>query len=220
MIFDAKNISVAAGGRTLLEGVELRMDKGDLFVLSGQSGAGKTTLLRVLAWLDLPQAGEIEFEGKSPLEWGVNNYRRKVVYVSQRAAMMDESVENNLRRVFRYASAGKGFDRDRAVSLLEKLGVEPERMGQDARSLSEGQQQRVSLARALMLEPEILLLDEPTGSLDPDTVGMVEEYLVGEVAKRSFAILVVSHDPGQAGRLGAKKIELASWLVSNGGGGA
>jgi ABC-type iron transport system FetAB ATPase subunit len=214
-LFEASDITVAAGGRVLASGVSLTLAPGDLVALTGPSGSGKTTLLRALSALDDPAAGSVRLEGRTPAEWGYPAYRRRVVHVAQQPALAaDATVEDALHLPFTFASAGgdgAAYDSLAAADLLERLGVGAERLGQRARSLSVGQQQRVCLARALLLRPLVLLLDEPTSALDWDSVAAVEELITEEARTRGLAALIVTHDPAQAARWCPRALDLAAF---------
>lgn len=203
--------AVAAGKRRLLEGLDLTLDPGQLLGIIGPSGCGKTTLLRAVAGLIDPAHGEVRFNGTPPGAEGWPNYRRHVVLLDQRPALLDATVEENLARPFTYRSARGGFPRSRAMDLLQRAGIDPGRLSQGARSLSVGQQQRVSLVRALLLDPAVLLLDEPTGALDEDSVAAVETLLREESQRTPFGALLVTHDKSLAARLCDPCIDLGDY---------
>ena len=126
-------------------------------------------------------------------------FRRKVVLVSQKPALLALTVEDNLRRPFLYkAAAQMPFPAEAARQLLGEMGVGESCWEQDALTLSVGQQQRVSLIRALLLEPPVLCLDEPTSALDPDSAGRVQALISRLAAERGLAALIVTHSPEQA----------------------
>lgn len=192
------NLGVAAGGRPLLSGITFDLSAGELVALTGPSGCGKSTLLRALCALDDPTEGEVTLENQTPQQWGYPAFRRRVMLVDQRPILFDAPLEANLRRPFLYRSATEAFPLERAVTLLERVGLEAARLSQNARSLSIGQQQRASLVRALLLEPQVFLLDEPTSALDGEAVGEVEALIREELTRRGAAALVVTHSTRQA----------------------
>ncbi len=202
-------LSVAAGGTTLLRGVSLHLAAGDVVALSGPSGLGKSRLLRALCGLDTHEAGDVRLDGRPPASWGWPAWRRVVSLVQQRAVMLPGSVADNLRLAFQWQSAcGASFDVGTARQLLSDLGLPASLWGDEARRLSLGQAQRVALARALLTSPRVLLLDEPTASLDPASARRVEGA-VRRACAAGAAALVVSHDPDQGGRLGAETLDLS-----------
>lgn len=211
-MLSVKDFSVSAGGRTLFSRFSITLEPGERVALCGPSGSGKTTLLRAVAGLIDPLSGSISIDGVSPEESGWPEFRRRVVLVDQRPVLLPGSVELNLSLPFTYRTAGEySFPRDEAVSLLETFGVSSARFSQDARSLSQGQQQRVCLVRAFLLKPRVLLLDEPTSALDPEAVSSVEGSLTGETEKRGLAALVVTHSTSQAGRLCHRTVDLTDF---------
>ena len=206
--FRAQDLTVGVAGKPLLEGLTIALQAGDIVALRGRSGLGKTTLLRTLAGLVPALAGQLSLGGKSPEEHGWPAFRRRVGYLSQRTALIEGSVADNLALPFRYRSAsGATLDEDRARDLLARVGLDgTEIWHRRARDLSEGEKQRVCFVRALLVEPDVLLLDEPTSALDPaSTVALESE--IADLLERA-AVLLVSHDPAQSDRLGARVVDL------------
>jgi putative ABC transport system ATP-binding protein len=208
-LLELRGIAVSAGNKILASGISITLEKGEMVALCGPSGCGKTTLLRSVAGLVDPAEGGLLLDGASPEELGWPVFRRRVVLVDQRPVLLPGSVEENLVLPFTYSvSKGRGFPREEALTLLEAFGVSGERMAQEARSLSQGQQQRVCLARAFLLKPDVLLLDEPTSALDPEAVSSVEGTLATETRRRGLSALIVTHDREQARRLCDRAIDL------------
>ena len=203
-LLQLRELAIGIGGRRLGAGLSLQLDEGEVVAVGGPSGGGKTTLLRTVAGLIDPLEGALLLRGESPDAIGWPRYRRRVSYLSQRPTLLDISVRDNLARPFRYGCAGGAFDHRVASRLLTELQLDEKVLEQRARTLSEGQKQRVSLLRALLVEPEVLLLDEPTSALDPDNVAAVEQLL----ARFEGAILLVSHDPAQVERLASGSISI------------
>lgn len=192
------DLSVAAGGQTLLSHINIELRAGELVALSGPSGCGKTTLLRAICALDDSVSGEVKLKNQTPAQWGFPDFRRRVLLVDQRPLLFDATVEANLRRPFSYRSAREAFPHTRALELLQRLGIDSRRITQNARLLSVGEQQRVCLIRALLLDPDVLLLDEPTSALDGHAVADVETLIREYLAERGAAAFVVTHSPQQA----------------------
>ncbi len=210
-IFTVRQLGVAAGGVPLLQNVNFDLRATELVALTGPSGAGKTTLLRALCGLDDPTSGEVKLEDQTPQQWGYTEFRRRVLLVDQRPVLFDASLEANLRRPFSYQSARGEFPLERAVWLLERVGLDAARLPQNARSLSIGQQQRASLVRALLLEPQVFLLDEPTSALDGEAVAEVEVLIREDLATRGAAGLVVTHSRAQAQTWCDRELDVAVW---------
>ncbi len=200
-LLEVENLAIAPAGTALLEDISFKLLPGEMLALSGPSGCGKSSLLRVIAGLDDAAGGYIRHRGLSPDDIGLPRFRRKVVYVHQRPVMLDSSVEENLRRPLRHRAVDLQFDRYLAGGLLKELELNSGLLDQSARSLSIGEQQRVSMVRALLVQPEVLLLDEPTSALDEVSRSAVETLLKRICAEREMAAVVVTHDRQQAERL-------------------
>jgi ABC-type Fe3+/spermidine/putrescine transport system ATPase subunit len=211
-VLELEGLSVEAEGHCLLRDVSLTLEHGELLALTGPSGCGKTTLLRSVAGIIDPAAGQVTLLGLPAGDHGWPAYRRRVIYVSQRPVMFEASVRENLARPFGYSSsAGVVFPEQRAAKLLELLGVGGERMDQQARSLSVGQQLRVSFVRALLLDPVVLLLDEPASALDEVSAGMLREQLAFEVEARGLSALLVTHDRSEASQWCHRRVDLREY---------
>ncbi|MEZ4268644.1 MAG: ATP-binding cassette domain-containing protein [Myxococcota bacterium] len=205
----ARGLALAAGGRTLLSGLDLHVAPGERVALLGPSGVGKTTLLRTLATLVDPAAGALTLDGQPPGALGHPAWRRRVVMVAQVPAFHDLTVAAALARPFAFRAATAPFPEARARDLLAQTGLDPAAVfTQRARTLSVGQQQRVALVRALLVAPDLLLLDEPTSGLDAATTARVESLLAETPA---LSQLIVTHDPAQAARVATRVVDLAPY---------
>jgi tungstate transport system ATP-binding protein len=186
------------GERTVLSVDRLDVPRSEVLALLGPTGAGKSTLLRILAGLEPPKAGEVSFAG---LAFGRGNVPvevlRRITLVFQRPLLLAGSVRSNIEYPSRLRGSRDG--KEKMHRLLERLRLF-DLQGRAARTLSGGETQLAALARALMIEPEVLLLDEPTANLDPARVALVEE-VVGEYQRRSGATVVwATHNMFQARR--------------------
>lgn len=204
------------GGTWLLRGVSLAVAPGERVAVTGPSGAGKSLLLRALALLDPVDEGEVRWRGDPVAPEAVPEFRSRVQYLHQRPAVFDGSVEANLRRPFELAiHADRSFDREAAASILSELGREPRFLDRDTSDLSGGEAQLVAFLRAVQLEPDALLLDEPTTALDPEATEtierLVERWFDGRAGERAF--VWVSHDAEQSGRMTERALELAGGEV-------
>jgi putative ABC transport system ATP-binding protein len=174
--------------------------------LLGPSGSGKSTLLRLLNRLADPDAGSVRFHGTDVRELDPLELRRRVGLVPQLPAPVPGSVADNIR--FGPRLEGREADPEGPVRLA---GLDPSFLDRDASRLSVGEQQRVMLARALALEPEVLLLDEPTASLDPTATAAVEDALRG---LHGVSLVLVTHSRDQADRLTKRTIKLRDGRVT------
>ena len=179
-------------GARLIDGVDLRLEDPGVTVVMGPNGAGKSLLLRLMHGLLEPTAGRVRWNGAAVDE----AVRRRQALVFQRPVLLRRSVRANIEFVLRLRP---GREPQPAMHWLEHVGL-ADRAEQPARRLSGGEQQRLAMARALALEPEVLLMDEPTASLDPASVATIEA-LVGEARQAGTKVVFVTHDIGQARRL-------------------
>lgn len=209
-LLTATDLRIVAGGRILADRVSLKLHAGERLALVGPSGCGKTTLLRTIAALSPVVRGKIVLRGQPPAAHGWPTYRRHVVYVQQRPAMLDASVGANLRRPFQYAANRREYPPDRARQLLETVRLDPAIRSEPARRLSVGEQQRVALVRALLIEPEVLLLDEPTAALDGSASDAVADLLADQSRARGLAMIVATHDTALAARLCPRQVDFAA----------
>jgi len=208
-----EKLSVAAGGVALLRRVSASVERGEVLGITGPSGCGKSTLLRTVSGLVDETEGGVLYKGQTRSAYGWPRYRREVVLVGQQPMLFDDTVEANLLRPFSYRSAAlKEAPMDEARSLMERLAVGPERLGQSALSLSVGQQLRLCLIRALILEPRVVLLDEPASALDNVRAELVWD-LVREKAAQGLSALMVTHDEEQAKRWCDRVMDLREFVV-------
>jgi putative ABC transport system ATP-binding protein len=194
-------VAFARDGRKVLNRLDLKLPRGSTALL-GQSGSGKSTLLRLLNRLADPDEGTVRFEGQDVRSFDVLELRRRACLVPQLPAPLPGSVAHNVR----YGPSLRGDEVDPGPSL-EQAGLDAGYAERDASRLSVGEQQRVMLARALALRPEVLLLDEPTSALDERARAGVEATLL-ELARGGLSMVVVTHDRGQAERLAHRVVEM------------
>lgn len=188
-------------GTLLLQPLQFTLAAGERLAITGPSGSGKSVLLRTLALLDAPHAGEVHWQGAAVTAAHITAYRSQVCYIAQQPALLDGNVEYNLRYPYSLkVHATACFQRDAALQLLAKAGKPAGFLGKQASELSGGESQVLALVRALQLNPQVLLLDEPTAALDPDSARQVEA-LVDAWFDASRALIWVSHDPAQAQRV-------------------
>jgi ABC-type methionine transport system ATPase subunit len=221
-LFALAGVRQERGGRLVLDQIDLELPAGEVIALVGPSGAGKTSLLRLLDRLDDPIAGEVRFRGARLDAIPVRELRRRVGFVFQAPTMLAGTVAANLG-VARELGASPSRHRagpadDEAIAhALSLAGLDASYAERGAAGLSGGEQQRVSIARALMTRPEVLLLDEPTAALDPE----VAERLMATVARLSreagLGIVMVTHRLAEARQASTYAVMLESGRVVEAG---
>ena len=178
----------------------LEIRRGETLTIVGPNGAGKSTLLLALARLLKPSHGDILYEGRSLKQWNELEYRRRISIVFQSPLLIDMTVEQNVALGLKFRGMAKEETRERAGKWMKQLGVESlakRRAGQ----LSGGEAQRVSLARAFVLEPELLLLDEPFAALDPPTHAKLLDDLSLILQKDHRTAVFVTHNLSEAAKI-------------------
>ena len=199
------DLHFAVGGVEILRGIDAAMPGERITSIVGPSGAGKSTLLRAINRLVEPTAGEIYLDGRTTSGLDPLKLRRRVGMVFQLPALFGDTVEDAV--LYGARLARRDADAGRLLEMAGLVGLNRER---DPRGLSVGEQQRVSIARALALEPEVLLMDEPTSALDEAARSKIED-LVKELKNRlGLTIVMVSHDIGQVERIADHIVLLAA----------
>jgi putative ABC transport system ATP-binding protein len=200
----------------LLHPTDFALRAGERAVLTGPSGSGKSVFLRSLALLDPLEGGTVRWHGELVTRAHVVHYRRHIAYLRQRPALLDGSVEDNLRYPYTLAVyRDVQFDAQRARTLFAAAGRSGDFLARPASELSGGEAQIAALVRVLQLDPQALLLDEPTASLDPESAHAVEALVTGwfEQASTARATVWVSHDPGQAERVGKRHLIMRAGVL-------
>ena len=204
------DVHVVRGGVTVLAGITASVLPGRCTALAGPSGAGKSTLLRLLDRLEEPTSGSVLLHGRPLPSYDVLEVRRRVGLVQQAPVLLGETVLSDLR------TGQPSLTEDQARELLGRVGLEDQALDRQTGSLSGGEAQRLCLARALAVGPEVLLLDEPTSALDAVAAKSVERVVRSLVAEGLTAVLV-SHDLRQAKRLADDVIVLRAGRVDEAG---
>jgi putative ABC transport system ATP-binding protein len=200
VLFELERVSLRRGGAPVLRELSARLPAG-ASCLAGPSGSGKSTVLRLLDRLADPESGVVRYQGQDVRDRDPLALRREVGLVPQLPALLAGTVEKNIR------FAAELGDREPDVPrLLELAGLDASFAERDGARLSVGEQQRAMLARALALEPRVLLLDEPTSALDARARAAVEATLRDLRRRLDISLVLVTHDLGQARRM-------SDWLV-------
>ena len=200
-------ISYRVGDRALLKDITLTIEAGPKTVILGPNGAGKSLLLRLCHGLIGPTGGSVRWLGG-----GSRRARARQAMVFQKPVMLRRSLRANIAYGLKLQGMGRQQRQNRVDEALERTGL-ADRADQQAPSLSVGEQQRLALARAWALEPEILFLDEPTASLDPGATAAVES-IVDQIHREGTKIVMTTHDLAQARRIADEVIFLHAGRVA------
>lgn len=199
-MLQVRRLKVRRAGTLVLEIESLEVLAGEVLALVGPNGAGKTTVLLALAQLLGHQEGEIFFAGRPLQAWSKLEYRRKISIVFQNPMLLDMSVADNVGMGLKFRGVPREQVRQRVRQWLQRLGIEA-LAGRRAVELSGGEAQRVSLARAFVLEPELLFLDEPFPGLDPPARTRLLDDLAGLLAEDHRTAILVTHNLKEAAHL-------------------
>jgi putative ABC transport system ATP-binding protein len=198
------------GDNWIWRGVGIELRAGEQLALVGPTGSGKSLLLRCLASLDAADVGDLAFEARPPTEWTFPEYRARVVYLHQRPALWEGTVEDNLRAVFKLtAHHAQEYDRPAAVDWLAAFDRGETFLEKSTTELSGGEQQITALVRALGIDPAVLLLDEPSASMDADATRHLEALIAQWVVQvPGRAVVWASHDAEQVARVANRTLTL------------
>ncbi|HWQ18850.1 MAG TPA: phosphate ABC transporter ATP-binding protein [Methanotrichaceae archaeon] len=200
-LIEIRGLYKSYGRAEILKEIDLKADRGEILAIIGPTGAGKTTLLRMIDLIDVPTKGQIFFEGQevsSLPERQKLAVRRRIAMVFQKPVMFNSSVYDNVAYGLRIR--GRGRDREAVQKALELVGLSGYE-GRDATTLSGGEMQRIALARAMVIEPEVLLLDEPTANLDPGTASSIDDLIRKLARDKGTAVIISTHNMRQCRRL-------------------
>ena len=192
-----ENVTKTIGKKVILENLSLKINQGDLVAIVGKSGSGKSTLLNLLGLIDGDYSGHYEIFGQQNVP--VNSVKSQAIirehisYLFQNFALIDtETVEYNLMLALKYVKLSKKDKVKKIEEILERVGL-PSTLHQKVSELSGGEQQRIAVARAILKPSQLLLADEPTGSLDPENRDLVLNFLF-DMNKEGKTVIIVTHD--------------------------
>jgi tungstate transport system ATP-binding protein len=215
-LLETRSLGKSYGRSEVLKDINLEAENSEVLALIGPTGSGKTTLLRLINLLDQPTTGHIFFSGADICHLSPKNklaVRRRMAMVFQKPVMFKASVYENVS--YGLMVRGNGKATEMVLKALKEVGLFGYET-RDANSLSGGEMQRIALARAMVIKPELLLLDEPTANLDPKSAQDIDE-LIKRLANNGTTVIMASHNMSQCRRLANRIAVLANGTVSKTG---
>jgi osmoprotectant transport system ATP-binding protein len=205
-IVEFRSVNFQIGETKILHDLNLQIMQGETLVLLGESGCGKTTTLKLINRLIEPTSGKVLVEGKATVDWNEINLRRRIGYVLQEGGLFPHfTVEKNVALVPSLENWGESKTNARVSEMLELVGLSAQKFSDRfPHELSGGQRQRVGVARALAANPDLLLLDEPFGALDPITRNNLQKEFAALVKRLNKTAVFVTHDLREAFELGTR----------------
>lgn len=216
VIIEVKNLTKSFGNNTVLKDINTTIKKGEVIAIIGPSGCGKSTFLRSLNLLEIPTSGTILFEGTDITDKSVNinEVRRKIGMVFQHFNLFPHMTikENIMLAPVQLKLMSSEDASKKAMELLARVGL-ADKADAYPNQLSGGQKQRIAIARALAMNPDVLLFDEPTSALDPEMVGEVLN-IMKELAESGMTMLIVTHEMGFAREVASRCMFLSDTLIT------
>ena len=204
-LIETSGISQNYDGKDVLKNINLKIEKAEVFTLIGPTGSGKTTLIRILDILEPPCAGKLVFDGIDVTTSKIKQLeaRRRMSYVQQKPLIFTMNVYDNVACGLRWRRMKAGVIKQKTDEALEMVGM-TEFRDRNAKTLSGGETQRIAIARALVTEPEVLFLDEPTANMDPVSTAKIEEVLAHIINQRKITIIMTTHNMSQGQRMASR----------------
>lgn len=209
-MLDINNVCYKNDNTEILNGISLKVEKGECISIVGASGSGKSTLLKLCADLIPLTNGSIYFQGKNYLEYDPLELRKKISYCVQLPYLFGTTVYENLEFPFKIRK--EPFDRYRVIDLLNKFGLEESFLKKDIRNLSGGEKQRVAIIRNLIYVPKVLLLDEATSALDNNTANLVENY-IKDLNINGTTVLWITHSLDQSKSIFTRRVIISEGKI-------
>ncbi len=207
LTLELSHLAKSYQGQPVLADCTYRFDSGGLYVLMGPNGGGKSTLLRLAALLERPDRGEVRYYCGDTLLPHDLGLRRRISLVFPLAGIFNRSVYHNVAYGLKIRGVHRRERAPRVMEVLRLVGLEHQ-ADRKALTLSSGEKMRLGLARALVLDPEVLFLDEPTASIDQANTEIIEARLIKISQERKVTIILVTHDPAQAEKLRGRVLTL------------
>jgi tungstate transport system ATP-binding protein len=209
---EVAGIAKSYNGQAVLRGCSFGFAQGRTYALVGPNGSGKSTFLRIAALLEAPDAGEVRYRDNGaalPHDLGL---RRRITLLLPRIGVFNTSVFHNVAYGLKIRGRRGQEVEDRVNEVLGRVGLAHKRR-QNGLDLSSGETKRLGMARALVIEPEVFCLDEPTANLDPENSEIIEQIILGMKTAQKSTIIVVTHDHAQARRLGDQPLVMDNGTI-------
>ena len=218
-LIEVRSLYKRFGEKEALKNINIKVERGEVLAIIGPTGAGKTTLLYLLDLLEMPTSGTIYFDGTDVTQPGKVRLeaRRRMAFVIQKPVVFNTSVYDNIAYGLKWRGVGKSNIRQKVDHILEMVNLSAEK-SRNARTLSGGEAQRVAIARAIAIEPEVLLLDEPTANLDPISTSRIEGLITNIIHRYDTTIIMATHDMSQGQRLAGRIVVLINGEIHQTGG--
>ena len=210
-ILKIENLNLEIGTVKILKDISFTVQKKEIIALLGPSGSGKSSLLKSINMLNTPSCGQIKYHNNDIQEISPMALRKKIGYVLQKPTLFGNDVMENLK--YPCELHQKVFDINLVEFYLKKVNLKPDILEKKPNELSGGEQQRISLVRTLLLEPEIILLDEVTSALDEDNTLLIEELIKYENENNELTVIFISHNNEQAKRLAQNVIYMEEGVI-------
>jgi tungstate transport system ATP-binding protein len=215
MTLRISNIYKSYNGRSVLKGCSFSFDRGGIYVLTGHNGSGKSTLLRICALLEPPDRGEINYLSGSNIIKKDTELKRRMTLVLPKVGVFNTTVFKNVAYGLKIRGIKGNKMEERVNKALDFVGL-AHKKDQNALTLSSGETQRLGIARAMAIEPEILFLDEPTASVDMENTEIIENIILNMKRKDKSTIVITTHDMSQAERLGDTMLIMSEGRIIQG----
>lgn len=202
VILETANLTRKISDKTIVDDFTFAFERHGIYNILGPSGAGKSSLLRLFNRLDEPSSGTMIFNGKPQCDYTPCQLRRNISYLFQTPYLFPGTVRANL------LYGEKNLSDEMMRDLLKQVRLKTDYLDVDSENLSIGEKQRVAIARLLAIKPDILLLDEPTSALDPANTEAIELLIREIVARKALTVIMVTHNPEQASRMGGRALLL------------
>ncbi|MBO1198531.1 ATP-binding cassette domain-containing protein [Staphylococcus simiae] len=212
MLLEIKDLVYKADDRTILDKMNLQVDKGETIAIVGPSGSGKSTLQKQICNLISPTSGELYFKGKAFSDYNPEELRRHISYLMQNSYLFGETIGDNLK--FPSIARNDSFDEQRAKQLIKDVGLSHYNLDSEIEHMSGGERQRITIARQLMYIPDLLLLDESTSALDVHNKEVIEDIIFKLATDKGVAIMWITHSDDQSMRHFQKRMTIVDGKIS------